>query len=110
MRYDTKISFYDSSAKKYDPRIHGYTGGTKLIAEQMANCTDLGINRSMQIFGALKQGQKTIRLMKEPPTKWSFLMIENDDKHYQLSTYINVSKGYAMIVGTTDDSNQIERH
>lgn len=102
MRYDTKIKFYDSSAKKYNPYVGKYEGGTSLIAEYEGNCTDLGINRQMELYGALKPQQKTIRLMEKPPEKWSFLMIDDDKKHYKLSTEITVSKGFAMIVGATD--------
>lgn len=98
MRYDTKVSFYQSNSK-YDPRLSKYSLNNELLAEVMANVTDLGIDRQMQIFGVLKQGQKTIRLINSPPKKWSFLMIDGDKAHYKISSMLQVSKGSALIVG-----------
>lgn len=101
MRYDTIVTFYHAD-KKYDPRISGYRNRDTVLREQMANVTSLGTNRQIEIFGALKSHQKTIRLMERPPSAWSFLMLENDDTHYKLSTEIQTLKGYAMIVGASD--------
>lgn len=101
MRYDTKVSFYQSK-KAYDPRISRYSVSDKLLDTQMANATDLGTNRQVALFGVLKSNQKTIRLIEKPPSTWSFLMLENDDTHYKLSTELQTLKGYAMIVGASD--------
>lgn len=99
MRYDTKINFFSNEEKKYNPRVHQYEGGTKLVNQEMANVTDLGLTRQVEIFGAFKEGRKTIRLINKPPEKWAFLMLENDDKKYTLLSSLNPSKGYALIVG-----------
>ena len=84
MRYDMKINFFSNEEKKYNPRVHQYEGGAKLVNQEMANVTDLGLTRQVEIFGAFKEGRKTIRLINKPPEKWSFLMLENVDKKYTL--------------------------
>lgn len=105
MRYDTVIKFYDDANKKYNPRTHQYNGGIEFVKAMMANVTDLGLTRQVEIFGAFKEGRKTIRLINEPPEKWSFLMLENDDKKYTLLSSLNPSKGYALIVGENNAKN-----
>lgn len=102
MRYDTKIKFCDSSPRKYNPHTSLYEGGTKVIAEYIANVTNLGIDRQMQIFGELKEDQKVVRLMEDPPKKWSFILIDGKDKHYTLSSELKVLKGCAIIIGGTN--------
>lgn len=105
MRYDTKVNFFSNEEKKYNPRTHQYEGGTKLVDQEMANVTDLGLTRQVEIFGAFKEGRKTIRLMSKPPKKWSFLMFENDENKYFLLSSLSPSKGYALIVGENNAKN-----
>ncbi|WP_304678510.1 hypothetical protein [uncultured Lactobacillus sp.] len=105
MRYDTKVNFFSNEEKKYNPRIHQYEGGTKLVKQEMANVTDLGLTRQVKIFGTFKEGRKTIRLMNKPPEKWSFLMLENDKNKYFLLSSLGPSKGYALIVGENNAKN-----
>ncbi len=102
MRYDTKIAFYDEISKKYNPLTHKYESGTSLVCKIMANVTDLGLTRQMEIFGSIKQGRKTIRLVEKPPEKWSFLMLENSEEKYFLLSSIQVSKGFTLIVGESN--------
>lgn len=105
MRYDTKVNFLSNDEKKYNPRIHQYEGNTRLVNQEMANVTDLGLTRQVEIFGAFKEGRKTIRLMNKPPEKWSFLMLENDENKYFLLSSLNPSKGYALIVDENNAKN-----
>ena len=56
MRYDMKINFFSNEEKKYNPRVHQYEGGAKLVNQEMANVTDLGLTRQVEIFGAFKEG------------------------------------------------------
>ena len=105
MRYDMKINFFNSEEKKYNPRTHQYEGSTRLVNQEMANVTDLGLTRQVEIFGAFKEGRKTIRLINKPPEKWSFLMLENDKNKYFLLSSLNPSKGYALIVGENNAKN-----
>lgn len=105
MRYDTKVNFLSNDEKKYNPRTHQYEGSTRLVNQEMANVTDLGLTHQVEIFGAFKEGRKTIRLMNKPPEKWSFLMLENDKNKYFLLSSLSPSKGYALIVGENNAKN-----
>lgn len=100
MRYDQTATFYEKGQRRYNPRTSSYEGGTQEVARIECNATSLGTNRQMQLIGALKQGQKVVRLQSRPPQKWSFLVLSNDTQtHYLLTTALDVSKGYTLIVG-----------
>lgn len=100
MRYDQTATFYEKGQRRYNPRTSSYEGGTAEIATIECNVTDLGTDRQMELLGALKQGQKVVRLQERPPEKWSFLVLSNDNsKHYILTTALETLKGYTLIVG-----------
>lgn len=104
MRYDQTAAFYEKGQRRYNPRTSTYEGGAQEIATIECNVTDLGTNRQVQLLGALKQGQKVVRLQTRPPEKWSFLVLSNDnDKHYILTTALDTLKGYTLIVGEQSD-------
>lgn len=104
MRYDQTATFYEKGQRRYNPRTSTYEGGTQEIATIECNVTDLGTNRQVQLLGALKQGQKVVRLQKRPPEKWSFLVLSNDkEKKYLFTTALDVSKGWTLIVGEQSD-------
>lgn len=62
MRYETSIVFVEKGQKVYDPEISGYRPGEDKKTKTLANVTDLGTSRSVQLFGDIKQGAKVIRL------------------------------------------------
>ena len=105
MRYDTVIKFYDDANKKYNPRTHQYNGGIEFVKAMMGNVTDLGLTRQVEIFGAFKEGRKTIRLVNKPPKKWSFLMLENNNEKYTLLSDLRTWKGYAIMEGENNAKN-----
>ncbi|MGX2944217.1 hypothetical protein [Enterococcus alishanensis] len=87
MRYTTEISFVLPAADDYyDPELGEYVEGEPDITNTLANVTDLGTNRSVTIFGDIKQGAKVIRT--QPlflvPEKWRYIQVGN--KNYQLTT------------------------
>lgn len=86
MRYDTEITFVKNSSESYyDPDLGEWIETEPTITETVANVTDLGTDRSVTIFGSIKQGAKVIRtqpLFLIP--EWDF--IEIDGKSYQLTT------------------------
>lgn len=96
MRFDTKVTFYKESTR-YVPG-QGY-GGKSKVAEIMANVTDLGTNRSKQLFGEVDTGNKVIRLVRPVGSDWDALTIERDLKTYVSVTKTNVLKGLTLIVG-----------
>lgn len=96
MRFDTLVDFISEGKKRYIPE-QGYSTGTELVTSRMANVTDLGTNRSVQLFGDVDTNRKVIRLMVPVGTNWSYCKIGG--KKYRQVTATNVLKGHSMIVG-----------
>ncbi|MBO0449354.1 hypothetical protein JZO76_07350 [Enterococcus sp. MJM12] len=86
MRYDTKVLFIkNSEGSHYDPEPGVWIEDEPTVTATDANVTDLGTNRSVALFGSIKQGAVVIRtqpLFIIP--KWD--NIEIDGKSYQLTT------------------------
>ncbi|WP_368250913.1 hypothetical protein [Enterococcus sp. 2201sp1_2201st1_B8_2201SCRN_220225] len=86
MRYDTEILFIkDGSSSHYDPDLGEWVEDEPIVTATTANVTDLGTDRSVTLFGSIKQGAKVIR------TQSLFLIpdwdiIDIGDKSYQLTT------------------------
>ena len=95
MRYDTKVYFWKDETGKYNPVTHKHDNNLKLVA----NVTDLGLAKQVELLGSIKEGSKTIRMIDLPPDKYDFIKIENDSHKYRFVSSLNVLKGYAMIVG-----------
>ena len=51
MLFDHYAYFYSKAERKYNPHTHQYEGEIKLIDSMPANVTDVGTNRSVQLFG-----------------------------------------------------------
>ena len=85
MRYDTKVLFIkNGEGSHYDPDLGEWIEDEPTITATEANVTDLGTNRSVALFGSIKQGAVVIRtqpLFIIP--KWD--AIEIDGKSYQLT-------------------------
>lgn len=86
MRYDTEVLFIkNGEGSHYDPDFGEWIDDEPTITATNANVTDLGTNRSVALFGSIKQGAVVIRtqpLFIIP--KWDD--IEIDGKSYQLTT------------------------
>lgn len=86
MRYDTKVLFIkNGEGSYYDPDLGEWIEDEPTVTATDANVTDLGTNRSVALFGSIKQGAVVIRtqpLFIVP--KWD--TIEIGDKSYQLTT------------------------
>lgn len=86
MRYDISITFIkDSTDSHYDPDLGEWIEDEPTVTVTDANVTDLGTNRSVALFGDIKQGAVVVR------TQPLFLVpewdsIEIDGKSYQLTT------------------------
>lgn len=99
MRYDTKITFYKDGESRYNPRTSHYDVKITVLEEEFANVTDLDTKNQVELFGAIKQKTKKIRLINAPPKQWGYLMIENDPTKYKLQDVVLVEHGYSMLVG-----------
>ena len=102
MILDHKVYFYSKAKKKYNPHTSKYEGETKLVDSMPANVTDVGTNRSVQLFGNYNQNSKVVRTVKEPPTNWDYLMIDNHDPKLALQTSRKPLKYYTLIVGESN--------
>jgi len=105
MIFDHKVYFYSKSDRKYNPRTHQYEGEPKLVDSMSANVTDVGTNRSVQLFGNYNQNSKVVRTIKEPPSIWDYVTIDNHDPKYVLQTSRKPLKYYTLIVGESNGKN-----
>jgi hypothetical protein len=98
MRYTDKITFIkESENSHYDSNLGEWIEEPPKKIPTDANVTDLGTNRSMALFGSIKQGAKVVRtqpLFVVP--EWD--QIEIDNKIYQLTTERTPSERTSIIV------------
>ena len=99
MRYDTIVSFFKDADGKYNPRTHKHNSEPIFVDSIFANVTDLGLKNQVQLLGGIKQGSKTIRMTEDLNKDWDYTTIDGDDRKYRFISSLNLSKGYAMIVG-----------
>lgn len=86
MRYTDEITFVkDSKESKYDPDLGEWVDGEAKRTGTVANVTDLGTERSVKVFGDVREGAKVIRTMPlfDVP-EWD--QIEIDNNIYKLTT------------------------
>ncbi|MBB1086375.1 hypothetical protein [Limosilactobacillus fastidiosus] len=105
MIFNHRIRFYSKAERKYNPRTHQYEGEPKLVDSIPANVTDVGTNRSVQLFGNYNQNSKVVRTIKEPPSVWDYVMIDNHGAKYVLQTSRKPLKYYTLIVGESNGKN-----
>lgn len=89
MRMDSVVKFY-----KEDRR-----GNPELVAEDMANVTDMGIDRTNELTGNINQRSLIVRTLHPLEVAFSYLTINDDDKAYRLTTRRDPLKGNTLIVG-----------
>lgn len=98
MRFNNNVKFYANN-KHYDPIVGDYVGGTELVADVIANVTDVGTNRSNELFGDADIRAQTIRLAHPVGQSWNYCLIDDDSTHYVQTTARNPLKAYTLIVG-----------
>lgn len=81
MRYDKKIIFVKREEGKYNPDLGEYEDDKDVETVKRANVTDLGIDRSVVLFGSVEEGAKVVRMLRHYKDKWDFILI--DDKKYE---------------------------
>ena len=99
MRYDTIVSFFKDAGQKYNPRTHKHNSEPIFVDSIFANVTDLGLKNQVQLLGGIKQGSKTVRMTEKLDKDWDYMTIDGDDRKYRFISSLNLSKGYAVIVG-----------
>lgn len=97
MRYTDEITFVKKGSSYYDPDLGEHVEQPPIRKATSANVTDIGTDRSVTIFGNIKQGAKVIRTMPlfDVP-EWDY--IECEGKTYQLTTERTPDKQHTLIV------------
>lgn len=90
MRMDSVVKLYQEGRR---------SGDVKLVAEDMANVTDVGVDRSVNVLGNINQRSLVVRTLHPVEVSFSYLTIDDGDKHYRLTTGRRPLKGNTMIVG-----------
>lgn len=98
MRYTDEITFVKKGKSKYDPNQGKHV---ELEAPDKvgttANVTELGVEKSLTLFGSIKQGALVIRTMPLfSAPEWD--QIEFDGKTYQLTKEQHPSNRHTIIV------------
>ncbi|MBE8118010.1 hypothetical protein HCY76_07680 [Limosilactobacillus fermentum] len=100
MRMSHHLDFYSEAAKKYNPKTSKYEGGSALVDQVWGNVTDMGLTRSVEVFGNYAQKAVVVRLMRPVVGSWSYMTIDGGATRYRLQTAREVSKGTTLIVGS----------
>lgn len=98
MRYTDEITFVKKgTGSQYDPDLGEYVEDEPTKTSTIANVTDLGTDRSVTLFGSIKQGAKVIRTMPLfVVPEWDYIKVK--DKTYQLTTERVPSRRHTLIV------------
>ena len=99
MRLDHEITFWMDD-EEYNPKTHEY-GGQKKVVTAAASVTDMGTNKTVQLFGNYAQKAKVIRLADPITVNWSYLTIDDEATHYALNTARDPLQNATLIVGET---------
>lgn len=98
MRYTDEITFVkESSESHYDPESGEWINGEPVQTSALVNVTDLGTDRSVKVFGDIRQGAKVIRTMPLFSLP-EFDHIEIDGKTFKETTARNPSGRHSLIV------------
>ncbi len=107
MRYTDEITFVkESSESHYDPDLGEYVEGEPKRISTLANVTDLGTDRSVKVFGDIRQGAKVIRTMPLFSLP-EFDHIEIDGKTFKETTARNPSGRHSFIVQEVASGGQV---
>lgn len=99
MRFDSEVKFYKST--ELDRYIPGKDNDSteELVADIMANVTDVGISRSAVDFGEIKSGNKIIRCVHPVGDDWNYCLIDDDPNRYVPVTDVSPLKLQTYMVG-----------
>lgn len=98
MRYLETVTFVkESPDTRYDTDRGEWMESEPIKTTFSANVTDIGTERSIKLFGDIKQGAKVMRMMPlfDMP---EYDYIEFDNKKWKLTTYRNPSERNTFIL------------
>lgn len=82
MRFDEPIYFVSAKAGKYNASTGNYGEDTVTEEKRLAAVTDTGTQTMTLVYGALKQGSKTIRLQNHYTQPFNSIRI--GETHYKV--------------------------
>lgn len=109
MRYDTKITFLIKGNETYDPITGKWTIDQPTKKETVANVMDLGTNRSVTLFGHIKQGAKVV-LTQPLFVLPAFDQILIDEKVYEVTTTREPLNRNTLIVQEVHNGSESENN
>lgn len=90
MRYDTPIFFQRVIPGEYDPETGNYGADDNAEVKRYASVTDSSTNTLLLVYGAIRQGSRTIRLQREYTEPFDFIRI--GEKQYRVDKKRTISK------------------
>lgn len=102
MRYDTLVTFiHEGAGNVYNPDTGEYDED-KTSFTRLANVTDVGTSRSMELFGDLDTSNQVLRFANGVKlADWTYLTLPESDAHYVKVTTRKPLKSNTLIVGET---------
>lgn len=97
MRFDQVITFH-TGTPVYNPTTGKYDESDAPF-KLLGNVTDVGTNRSIELFGKVDTSNKVIRLASPITKNWTYLTLPNDTAHLVKVTSRQPLKGNTLIVG-----------
>lgn len=99
VRFNHEVKFYNTSKRRYNPKTSQYEGGEEMVADRMADITDVGTTRSVQLFGSIVQGVRELRLVEPVDSVWAYLTIDDQPTKYRMRTTTTPLKNVSLLVG-----------
>ena len=85
MRYSVPIYFVKETEPVYDYETGDYIDGEPIKHEAWANVSDTGTERMQLIYGALKQGAITVRIVGKYDKEFDYIEVEG--KKYNVDAF-----------------------
>ena len=85
MRYSVPVYFVKEGEDEYDYDTGDYVTGEPLKVEVWANVSDTGTERMRLIYGALKQGAITVRIVGKYDKEFDYIEVEG--KKYNVDAF-----------------------
>ena len=85
MRYSVPIYFVKETEPVYDYETGDYVDGEPIKHEAWANVSDTGTERMQLIYGALKQGAITVRIVGKYDKEFDYIEVEG--KKYNVDAF-----------------------
>ena len=85
MRYDKRIYFVKEGEDEYDYSTGNYVTTEPIKHEVWANVSDTGTERMRLIYGALKQGAITVRIVGKYEKEFDYIEVEG--KKYNVDAF-----------------------